>query len=75
MSSDILEPIKDDRGSLISLEMHVSGGAYLSMFDPNQVHGEDMDFHLTPDYNGLQLAKKIEDALSTWRDQVSVIKQ
>jgi hypothetical protein len=63
MSSELIEDLEDVRGVEIGLSMQVTGHASLYV--------GDTVFLLLPNEEGLNAAKRIEDALREWREVIA----
>lgn len=71
MSSDLLEDCQDESGCEVFLSMNSSGHAFLYVIKSSlSLEEYSATFVLTPDLNGIENAKKIENALKSWREHI-----
>ena len=72
MSADLLEDVKDENGTSVFLEMNSCDYIFLSIMEDDK-HTPDEKYAvltIAPDNNGLDIAKKISNALLAWREHV-----
>jgi len=77
MSSELLEDIEDKLGNSVFVTLVMSGHANLTLMSGHDrschecgVGPDVIDFELTPDKDGFEIAEKIESALRAWREKV-----
>jgi hypothetical protein len=74
VSSELIEDVEDKHGISVTIEMKASGYAFLTLMSNDERDDEILSFRLTPDNAGLENARKIEDGLRAWREQVANLK-
>lgn len=75
MSVDLIENLDDDKNVTLSLELNARGHAFLTLYgvEEHEPYTGDtspdmVTFHLSPNEQGHECAKIIENALREWRE-------